>query len=60
MEITLWHGVEYDVETAVAVEDVIKSLEANANIHCWSSHPDRVAIPDPGDHPASARLYFSV
>lgn len=32
MDITLWHGIEYDTDEPVAVEDVIKSLEANAKL----------------------------
>lgn len=32
MEVTLWHGLEYEVEEPVAIEDLIKSLEANARL----------------------------
>jgi hypothetical protein len=32
MEVTLWHGIQYDVDAPVAVEDLIKSLEANAKL----------------------------
>ncbi len=32
MDVTLWHGIEYDVDAPVAVEDLIKSLEANAKL----------------------------
>ncbi len=32
MEVTLWHGIEYDVVEPVAVEDLVKSLEANAKL----------------------------
>jgi len=32
VDVTLWHGIEYDVEAPVAVEDLIKSLEANAKL----------------------------
>ena len=32
MDITLTHGIEYDVTEPVAIEDLIKSLEANARL----------------------------
>lgn len=32
MEITLFHGIEYDVTEPVAVDDLIKSLSANARL----------------------------
>jgi len=32
MDVTLWHGIQYDVTEPVAVEDLIKSLEANAKL----------------------------
>lgn len=32
MDVTLFHGIDYDVENPVAVEDLIKSLEAHAKL----------------------------
>ena len=32
MEVTLWHGIEYEVTEPVAVDDLSKSLEANAKL----------------------------
>ena len=31
-DVTLWHGVEYEVEAPVAIEDLIKSLEAHTKL----------------------------
>lgn len=32
MDVTLWHGIDYEVDSPVAVEDLIKSLEANVKL----------------------------